>query len=186
MWSNMVSVLWHLAVCVSCQQALYPYHFTYPIMLTFQTSRCRSQWPRGLKRGSAVARLLRLRVRIRPRSWMSVCYDCCVLSCRGLCDELITRPEESYRMWCFVVCDLETFWMRSPWPTGGELLRPQNKQTKKHHDTWRSSSKNSVLLLAFLCIWDICAFTTFESFFSKGMNRVNLRENCVVVGSETL
>ena len=31
----------------------------------------------------------------------------CVLSVRGLCDELITRPEESYRLWCVVVCDLE-------------------------------------------------------------------------------
>ena len=35
---------------------------------------------------------------------MSVCYECCVLSCRGLCDELNTRPEESYRLWCVVVC----------------------------------------------------------------------------------
>jgi hypothetical protein len=39
---------------------------------------------------------------------MSVCCECYVLSGRGLCDELITRPEESYRLWCFVVCDLET------------------------------------------------------------------------------
>jgi len=31
-----------------------------------------------------------------------------VLSGRGLCDELITRPEESYRLRCVVVCDLET------------------------------------------------------------------------------
>jgi len=31
-----------------------------------------------------------------------------VLSGRGLCDELITRPEESYRLWCVIVCDLET------------------------------------------------------------------------------
>jgi len=30
-----------------------------------------------------------------------------VLSGRGLCDELITRPEESYRLCCVVVCDLE-------------------------------------------------------------------------------
>jgi len=37
-----------------------------------------------------------------------VCCECCVLSGRGLCDELITRPEESYRLWCVVVCDLET------------------------------------------------------------------------------
>jgi len=24
-----------------------------------------------------------------------------------LCDELVTHPEESYRLWCVVVCDLE-------------------------------------------------------------------------------
>ena len=30
-----------------------------------------------------------------------------MLSGRGLCEELITRPEESYRLWCVVVCDLE-------------------------------------------------------------------------------
>ena len=38
---------------------------------------------------------------------MFVCCECCVLSGRGLCDELITRPEESYQLWCVVVCDLE-------------------------------------------------------------------------------
>ena len=37
-----------------------------------------------------------------------VCCECCVFSGRGLCDELITRLEESYRLWCVVVCDLET------------------------------------------------------------------------------
>jgi hypothetical protein len=31
-----------------------------------------------------------------------------VLSGRGLCDELITRPQESYQLWRVVVCDLET------------------------------------------------------------------------------
>jgi len=31
-----------------------------------------------------------------------------VLSGRGLCDELITCQEESYRLWCVVLCDLET------------------------------------------------------------------------------
>jgi hypothetical protein len=30
-----------------------------------------------------------------------------VLSGRGLCDELITRPEESYRLCCVVAYDLE-------------------------------------------------------------------------------
>jgi hypothetical protein len=69
---------------------------------------CRSLWPRGLRSGSAAARLLRLWVRILPKTWMSVCCKCCVLSGRGLCDELITRPGESYRLCCVVECDLET------------------------------------------------------------------------------
>jgi len=38
-----------------------------------------------------------------------------MLSGKGLCDELITRPEESYRLWCVFVCDLETSRMRRPW-----------------------------------------------------------------------
>jgi len=42
-----------------------------------------------------------------------------VWSGRGLCDALITRPEESYRLWCAVVCGLETSRMRRPWPLGG-------------------------------------------------------------------
>jgi len=50
---------------------------------------------------------------------MGVCCECCVLSGRGLCDELITRPEESYRLWCVVVCDLETSRMRRSWPALG-------------------------------------------------------------------
>jgi len=50
---------------------------------------------------------------------MSVCCECCVLSGRGLCNELITRPEESYRLWCVVVCDEETSLMRRSWPALG-------------------------------------------------------------------
>jgi len=50
---------------------------------------------------------------------MFVCCECCVLPGRGLYDKLITRPEESYRLWCVVVCDLETSRMRRPWPALG-------------------------------------------------------------------
>jgi hypothetical protein len=57
-----------------------------------------SQWSRGLRRGSATARLLGLRVRIPPGTWISVMSV--VLSGRGLCVGLITRPEESHRVWC--------------------------------------------------------------------------------------
>jgi len=39
--------------------------------------------------------LLGLQVRIRQGA-----YECYVLSSRGLCAGLITRPEESYRVWC--------------------------------------------------------------------------------------
>jgi len=38
-----------------------------------------------------------------------------VLSGRGLCDELITRPEESYRLRCVVMCDLETSRIGAPY-----------------------------------------------------------------------
>ena len=38
-----------------------------------------------------------------------------MLSGRGLCDELITRPEESFRLWCVVVYDLETSRMGAPY-----------------------------------------------------------------------
>jgi hypothetical protein len=88
-----------------------------------------SQWPRGLMRRSTAAGLLRLWVRIPLGSWMFVCCECCVLSGSSLCDELITRPEESYHLWCVVVFDRETSWMRRPWPTGG--YRAKNKQTNK-------------------------------------------------------
>ena len=53
-----------------------------------------------------------------PTGDMDVCV-LWVLSGRGLCDELITRPEESYWLWCVVVCDLEISCMRRPWPNGG-------------------------------------------------------------------
>ena len=68
---------------------------------------CRSQWPRGLRRRSSAARLLRSWFPIPPGSWTCVCCECCVLSGRGLCDGLITRPEEFYRLWRVVVCDQE-------------------------------------------------------------------------------
>ena len=72
-----------------------------------------------LRRRSAAARLLGLWVRIQPGAWMSVSCECCMLSGRGLCDGVIIRPEESYRLWCVVECDLEISRMRRLWSTGG-------------------------------------------------------------------
>jgi len=93
----------------------------------YNGSNGRSQWPRGLRRRSTAARLLRLWVKIPSGAWMSVCCECCVSS-RGLCDELITRPEESYRLWWVAVCDLETSrshgprWAAAPPGGGGCVL----------------------------------------------------------------
>jgi hypothetical protein len=66
----------------------------------------RSHWPRGLRRTFAAVRLPISWVRITPITWMFVRCECRVFSDSGHCDELINRPEESYRVWC--VCDLET------------------------------------------------------------------------------
>ena len=85
-----------------------------------------SQWPRGLRRSSSAARLLRSWVRIPPAAWIFVCCECYVLSGRGLCDELITRPEESYRLWCVVVCDQETSRMKRPWLALGRSATKKN------------------------------------------------------------
>jgi len=50
---------------------------------------------------------------------MFVWCECCVLSGRGLCDRLITRPEESYRLWRVDVCDQETSKTRKLKPATG-------------------------------------------------------------------
>jgi hypothetical protein len=84
------------------------------IIISSSSSSAGSRWSRDLRRRSTAARLLRSWVRIPPGLWMFVCCVCCVLSGRGLCDELITRPEESNWMWRVVVCDHETSWTRRP------------------------------------------------------------------------
>jgi len=59
------------------------------------THKRRYQWLRGLKRRSAARRLLGLRAPIPPEAWMPVSCEWCVLSGRGICVRLITRPEVS-------------------------------------------------------------------------------------------
>ena len=73
---------------------------------------------------------------------MFVCCECCVLSGKGLCDELITRLEESYRLRCAVVCDIETSCMMRPWPIGG-LSR------QKH--TYKIDFDGLYLIIFFMC-----------------------------------
>jgi hypothetical protein len=51
-------------------------------LATSLARQSRSQWPRGINRGSAAVLLLGMRVRIRLGSWMFVPCECCVLSVR--------------------------------------------------------------------------------------------------------
>ena len=87
-------------------------HSPLQAILVINYNYSRSQRPRDLRRGSVATRLLRLWVQIPPGAWMFVCCECCVLSGRGLYDELITHPEPSYRLWRIAFCDLETSGMR--------------------------------------------------------------------------
>ena len=64
------------------------------------------------------------------------CCECCVLSGRGLCDELITRPEESYRLWCVVVCDQET-----------TKMLVNEEEPKAHYGVIASREKKERILL---------------------------------------
>jgi hypothetical protein len=67
---------------------------------------------------------------IPPGAWMFFCCDCCVLSGRGLCDELITRPEESYRLW-YVVCVIDS-------------ESKQNKQAEPMGDAYSKNSTSQI------------------------------------------
>ena len=61
---------------------------------------------------------------------MLFCCECCVLSGRGLGDELITRPEESYRLWCVAVCNMAISTIRKPWPALGRSVTKNSWVTR--------------------------------------------------------
>ena len=62
-------------------------------------------------------RLLVLRVRFPPATWMSISCECCVLSGRGLCDGPVARPESHFDCGASE-CDREG----SPGPLGAVAL----------------------------------------------------------------
>jgi hypothetical protein len=103
----------------------------------------RSQWPRGLRRRSG--RLVAGVASLNPTLGMDVCLFCLyvVLSCvcRGLCDGLIARPEESYRV-SNCMCDHRNpergplFQVGNDWMN--ELINVQSDSVTKHASggTW--------------------------------------------------
>ena len=76
-------------------------------------------------------------------AWMFVCFECCVLSGRGLCDGLITRPEDAYRLWRVVVCDQENLENEE-----AKALYPAVKNTTTMGCNARKTTRNNNDLLS--------------------------------------
>jgi len=97
-----------------------------------------------------------------------------VLSGIGLSDELITRSEESYRLWCVVVCDLETSRMRRSWPSLGRsatgkkktfliftsftdiIQSPLATEVLNSAPLYRPNELNVVLFVLLSVLWLVC------------------------------
>jgi len=101
--------------------------------LLFNHFSGRSQWLRSLRRGPAASPLVGLRIPIPPGAWMSVSCQSCVLSCRGNCVGLITRPGESYRMWRIWMWSW-SFDMRRTWPAKGLLHYGEKNITSEERE----------------------------------------------------
>jgi hypothetical protein len=107
-------------------------HYLKSNLCTCNTYWSRSLWQGGLRCTTEVALLLRLWVRIPRWARMSVCCECCVLSGRGVYDELITRPEEPYRMWCVNLWHLGTSRITRPWPALSHSAKGKQKYILKY------------------------------------------------------
>jgi hypothetical protein len=86
---------------------------------------------------------------------MFVCCGCCALSGRGLCDGLITCPEESYRMWR-VVCVISKNLVNE------EAIAPVGLQGHKKM-IWYCNDMNNLQALQPVCALDTLMVTTVSS-----------------------
>jgi hypothetical protein len=159
--------------------------------LKFSTSGlCGSQswWQCSLRPGFVPTCLLGLQVQTQMEALTSVSCGCCVLSGRGLCVRLITRLEESYRVWCLNECDREASIIRRPWPTKGcwvmeirngscgtpcstltlyATIKQWNHDSK---DTWSACLLYIYLTFTSLChvLWNVYSlFRTLAVFWVK-------------------
>jgi hypothetical protein len=101
-----------------------------------------------------------------PEAWMSVSCECCVLSGRGLCVELITRPEE----YCGVSeYDREVLIMRGPGPGVWGLLRHGGKNYKLISCLAYTICMRSPSLSSSFCnsiMWPVKSFSSMHFFFN--------------------
>ena len=103
--------------CLSCGLIFYVmfakfWHTWFTALYTHFTesemSLCRTQWLRGLRRGSAATRLMVSQVSFSTVTWISVC-----------CQADISASVWSLVQSCPIECDCEASIMRGPWPTRG-------------------------------------------------------------------
>jgi hypothetical protein len=80
-----MNALLQLAVLLKSLQKWLRQHTGDTIITNNYQPNGRSQWPRGLRDGTATARFLGLWVRIPPGVWMSVSCECSVYCHVGVC-----------------------------------------------------------------------------------------------------
>jgi len=97
------------------------------------------RFPSCIRSWYAVVRFFILWVRDPPLGWIfcCCCFYCCVLSGTGVCDELITRWEQSYRLECVVVCHPQTSRIKRPWPVVSTYAK--RKKISKGLSNWVQS-----------------------------------------------
>jgi hypothetical protein len=120
----------------------------------------RSQWPHGPRRWSAA--ITCWGCGFESRRGMDVCLLwVCVLSGRGLCVGLITRPEESYRMRCvWLNVIMKPRKWGGPGPLGAVVQRKK---------TFSGIGQNKTRLASFWCLLVKSNATDLSSVFSEEM-----------------
>jgi len=91
-----------------------------------------------------------------PAAYMDTSFEYCVFLCRGPCVRLITRPEDSYRVWCVWVWSwsLDNQEAVGPAGEGGGLLRKkclEIQNWKLNYLQLRQIVITSTQLLLFIC-----------------------------------
>ena len=82
-----------------CKHTFHPSNFWRHSHILYFTTKLCMPFPVAVRSTAWVSGHLLVRiVDSKPAGGASVCCECCVMSGRGLCVGLITRPEDSYRM----------------------------------------------------------------------------------------
>jgi hypothetical protein len=87
--------------------------------------------------------------RIPPVGSIFVSCECCVMSGTGPCDGPIPRPEETYRLWCVILCDLQTSRMRRPWIAWGCRARKKGLHLSTHEHVCENPDVSACVFLIF-------------------------------------